>query len=112
MLRASPILLKEFIQAAHRRRTFVLRAALPALLVVMMFPSVADYIEYGIQDWRSLADFTRPLFQTCAWFQLAALALLSFVAPGFPTPGSDHYSNTRCCYHDRNKWPGDHMALL
>ena len=40
---ANPILLKEFIQGAHRSRTYVLRTALPLAAVTVVLASVGAF---------------------------------------------------------------------
>ena len=76
---ANPIILKELIQAAHRRRTFVVRAALPLIGVLLLVPQLITVLEIYGRDWRALADVFRPLFNTCMWLALVALPLLAFV---------------------------------
>jgi len=72
------IIEKELTQATHHRRTWVVRAGLPALAAVLLLPQVYFVLaDYG-QDWRALADMTRPLFETLAWLQFIALPLLAF----------------------------------
>jgi len=75
----NPIILKELVQAAHRPRTYLVRAGLPALamlLVAVQMPSVLR--RYG-NDWRAVAQVSRPIFETCAWLELVTFSLLAFV---------------------------------
>ncbi len=74
----NPIIEKELIQAAHHRRTWVVRAGLPALAAALLLPQVYSLLKGYGQDWRALAELTRPLFLTSAWLQFIALPLLAF----------------------------------
>ncbi len=74
----NPIIEKELIQAAHHRRTWVVRAGLPALAAALLLPQVYSLLTGYGQDWRALAELTRPLFLTLAWLQFIALPLLAF----------------------------------
>ncbi len=76
----NPIILKELIQVAHHRRTFLIRAGLPALTVAVLAPQVISLLGYYGQDWRAIAMVSRPLFETSAWLQFAAFSLLVFSA--------------------------------
>ncbi len=73
------IILKELLQAAHRRRTYALRAALSGLMVVIATPWLAAVLFSGGTDWRAIAQVARPLFSTLAWIQLLALSVLGAV---------------------------------
>ncbi len=76
----NPIILKELIQVAHHRRTFLIRAGLPALTVALLAPQVVSLLgRYG-QDWRAIAMVSRPLFETSAWLQFVAFSGLAFSA--------------------------------
>jgi hypothetical protein len=72
------IVRKELIQAARRRRTYIIRAGLPALAALLLLPQVLVGLgRYG-QDWRAIASLSRPLFMTSAWLQLVVFPLLAF----------------------------------
>lgn len=73
----NPLILKEFIQSAHRRRTYVLRTALPLVAAVILLPQVGAVLAEAGQDWRSIARIARPFFSTCAWMQLIVFLILA-----------------------------------
>jgi len=76
----NPIILKELVQLAHHRRTYAIRAGLPALAMVFLGPQVWSLLERYGQDWRAIAMITRPLFETSAWLQFIAFSALAFGA--------------------------------
>lgn len=74
----NPIFLRELVQAAHRRRTYWIRAGVAAGAVVLLLPQVLSVLaQYG-QDWRALAELGRPLFETSVWLQFIIFPLLAF----------------------------------
>jgi len=79
MLDCGPIILKELMQASRQRRTYVLRALLPALAVVIIAPQITWTLDRYGQDWRAIADVARPIFQTSVWVALIAFSLLAAV---------------------------------
>jgi ABC-type transport system involved in multi-copper enzyme maturation permease subunit len=79
---ANPIVLKELLQAAHRRRTFFLRTALPAAaLFVMAFILLLQYPREGA-TWRDMKGLLAPLFNTVAVAELLAFSFLSAAFAG------------------------------
>ena len=50
MLIDNPIILKELNQAAHRKRTYLVRAGLSAVAAALMAPPVASTLEWHGQD--------------------------------------------------------------
>lgn len=78
LLTPNPIVLKEFLQAARRRRTFLIRAALPAVGLALLLPQLVGGLERYGQDWQATVAVVRPLFTTCAWLGLIGLSLLAF----------------------------------
>jgi len=76
---ANPIILKELIQAAHHRRTYLLRAGFPALVAAILGFQLWDIVPTYGQDWRALAMVSRELFSTLVWVEFVALSLLGFV---------------------------------
>lgn len=74
----NPIIEKELIQATHHRRTWVVRAGLPALTAALLLPQVWSVLSDIGQDWRAIAELSRPLFSTSVWLQFIALPLLAF----------------------------------
>jgi len=75
---SNPIIIKEFIQGAHRPRTFVVRALLPAVVAVMAGLQLATVLAAMGQDWRALARVGRPLFMTVGWGQFIILPLVAY----------------------------------
>jgi len=74
---ARAILIKELLQTANRKRTYVVRAALPVGALVLLAPGIIDTLERIGQDWRAVAALARPMFVTSAWLQLVAFSLLA-----------------------------------
>ena len=74
---SNPIVIKELIQGAHRRRLYLLRAALPAVAILIVAPRVALELTTGPQSWRAVSGIARPIFQTCSWMQLVVFSLLA-----------------------------------
>jgi len=80
MFDSNPIISKELIEAAHRRRTYVLRALVPVVAMLLLVPQLIWVLaRYGGKDWRAIAQVSRPIFTTCAWLQLLALSLIAFM---------------------------------
>jgi len=77
MLDSYPIVLKELIQSAHRRRMYVIRAALPVVALVILTPQVLAALALAGQDWRQIAGIARPLFKTCSWIQFLVFMVLA-----------------------------------
>jgi len=75
-LDSGPIIMKEFMQAARRRRTYVLRALLPTVAIVILVPQLISVLRDG-QDWRSIKDVANPIFQTSVGMQLIVFSLLA-----------------------------------
>jgi len=74
----NPIILKECLQASHRKRTYVLRAAMPLLTVIVALPLVISVMDRWGQDWRAISQIARSIFMPCAWLELIAFSLLAF----------------------------------
>ena len=73
----NPIILKELIQASHRRRLFLLRVALPLGAMIILAPQVIFIaIRYG-GNWRMMKQIAQPLFTTCAWMMFVAFIILA-----------------------------------
>jgi ABC-type transport system involved in multi-copper enzyme maturation permease subunit len=73
---SNPLILKELIQAAHQRRTYALRVALPVAAGLICGTILYEVIEdMGGQDWRTMSQMFRPVFYTVAWMQLLALTV-------------------------------------
>ena len=80
MLFDNAIIGKEFIQAANRRRMYVLRTAVPVAAMAILIPQLHMALRRaGAFDWRSIAQIVRPMFETCAWVQLVGFGLAAFV---------------------------------
>ena len=75
----NPLIRKELIQAANSRKTFVCRAGLPLLVVVIMLPQLYSILSRFGQDWRAIADITRSIFQTVCWIEVIAFPLAAYV---------------------------------
>jgi len=73
----NPIILKELIQSAHRRRTFLVRVALPLVAMGILAPQLIAVIAMSGQDWRALSNVARPMFNTWAWMQLIVFMILA-----------------------------------
>jgi len=73
----NPIILKEFVQAAHRRRTYVLRAVLPLVALAIIGPRVVVVLFESGQDWRAISQVARPIFSTCVWMQMIVFPLMA-----------------------------------
>lgn len=76
---SNPIILKEMVQASRHRRTFLVRAALPTLAVLLTAPEMMRTLRFAGQDWRAIADIGRPFFETCAWIELIAFSVLAYL---------------------------------
>ena len=80
MASMNPLILKELLQAAHRRRTYALRAGVTLLAAVIIgfrlyaYLSVLECIGY---DWRQMADIARPVFEVTVWIQLFVFAFMA-----------------------------------
>ena len=79
MIHNNPIILKEFVQTGHQRRTYLLRAALPAAAAALVAPEVLAILRRVGQDWRAIAQVGRPIFTNTSWLQLIAFSLIAFV---------------------------------
>ncbi len=79
MLRNNPIILKELIQASHRKWTYIFRAGLPLLAAVLILPQIAVALGTHGQDWRAMAGIARPAFITCVWLEMITFSLLAFL---------------------------------
>jgi len=76
VLEGNSILFYELLRASHRRRTWLLRAALPGFAIIWVGPQImAVSISTG-QDWRAVAGIARPAFTFCAWASVALLPLM------------------------------------
>jgi hypothetical protein len=75
---ANPIVLKELVQAARHRRTYLIRAGLPAVAALLLLPQLFFAVSRHGRDWRAVASVSRPLFMTSAWLQLVVFSLLAF----------------------------------
>ena len=82
MFPGSFIILKEFQQAARRRRTYFLRAALPAVALAILIPRIGMVVSRTTLDWRNVAEVCRPVFVTCSWLQLVVFSLLGTLTAG------------------------------
>ena len=74
----NPIIRKELIQAAHDRLTYIVRAAMPAVaLLVMAYVAVPSTMRFGA-DWRAISDIVRPMFNAALWVQFVLLPLMAY----------------------------------
>jgi len=76
----NPLILKELLQAAHRRRTYALRAGLTLVAAVVVGFRLYVYfanLERVGYDWRGMADIARPVFEITVWIQLFAFAFMA-----------------------------------
>ncbi|MFH0964274.1 MAG: hypothetical protein V2A58_09710 [Planctomycetota bacterium] len=76
---SNPIILKEFLQASHRRRTYILRTLIPLVAILILWPQIMITLGLYGQDWRAIQRIGRSLFVTCSWVELIAFSLLAFV---------------------------------
>ncbi len=76
----NPLILKELLQAAHRRRTYALRAGLTLVAAVIIGFRLYAYLSaaqgFGY-DWRRMADIARPVFEVTVWIQLFAFGFMA-----------------------------------
>ena len=75
----NPIILKELLEAAHRKRTYLVRAGLPAFGAAILLPQLIAVMEYAPNDWRAVSNIARPLFATTMWLEFGAFSLLALV---------------------------------
>ena len=78
MIATNPIILKELLQAARRKWTFTLRAALPLVAILLLAPQLINVLERSGQDWRVISRLAKSIFLTMAWLQLIAFSLMAF----------------------------------
>ena len=79
MALSNPIILKELLQAAHRRRTYILRTVLPVIAILFLWPQISMSLSNFGQDWRAIQRIGRGVFFTLAWVELIAFSILAFV---------------------------------
>jgi len=75
----NPIILKELLEAAHRKRTYLVRAGLPAFGAAILLPQLIAVMEYAPNDWRAVSNIARPLFVTTMWLEFGAFSVLALV---------------------------------
>ena len=75
----NPLVLKEMIQAARHRRTYVVRALLPALAMLLPIPGILVRMRFVGQDWRMIAETGKAFFESCVRLELLAFSLLAFL---------------------------------
>lgn len=78
MLELNPILFRELIRAARRPQLYVLRAALPAAVILWVAPKLLVVLAQAGRDWRSVAAVARPAFVLCGWVGIVVLPLLTW----------------------------------
>ena len=74
----NPLIAKELIQAAHRKRNYAARVAIPLAAILISAPQVLDVLRRIGEDWRSIAQVARPIFETCSWVQLIGFSIAAF----------------------------------
>ena len=77
MILDHPLIIKELIQASHKRHMYWLRTSLPAIATIVLVFAVGAVLVRSHGDWRSIAGAARPLFVTCAWMQLIVFSLMA-----------------------------------
>ena len=84
-MRINVIVSKELLQDSRRPMGYVLRIGLPALAIVILAPRLVAIVRVAGQDWRAIANATRPFFMTVAWLGMIALSgfAVLFVAASF-----------------------------
>ena len=75
----NPIIRKELLETAHRRRTYLVRAGLPAFGAAILLPQLIEVLEYAPRDWRAVSNIARPLFVTTMWLEFGAFSVLALV---------------------------------
>ena len=75
MLLSNPIILKELIQGGHRKRTYLIRMALPAVAAAVLGFQLYTAFQFQEMNWRSVSEIARPIFVTCSWIQMIAFPL-------------------------------------
>lgn len=65
---------KELLQHSRRPMGHVLRAGLPMLAIAILVPRLVAILRTMGQDWRAIANATRPFFLTIAWLGMIALS--------------------------------------
>jgi len=73
----NPIVIKELIQGAHRKRTYLLRMALPAVAAVVLAFYVFVGLQFSPMNWRAISKIARPIFVTCSWIQMITFPLMA-----------------------------------
>ena len=77
MIANYPILMKEFIQSSHRRRTYILRTLLPVAACILLGIRLTIVLAMSGQDWRAIALSAKPLFLTSMWMMLVLFPTLA-----------------------------------
>jgi len=72
---SNPLIIKELIQAAHSRRNYLVRTALPLAAMLLITPQILATLSLWGQDWRAVARVARSIFETCAWIQLIGFSI-------------------------------------
>jgi hypothetical protein len=76
------LILRELMQGARKRRTFVLRTVLPAVALIIVFPQVLAVLASAAGSWRDLKAVALPVFKTCSWLELITFPLLALLYAG------------------------------
>ena len=79
----NPIIRKELLETAHRRRTYLVRAGLPMFGAAILLPQLIHVLRYAPRDWRTVSNIARPLFVTTMWLEFGAFSLLSKLTTTF-----------------------------
>ena len=61
MASGNAIIVKEFVQASHRRRTYWVRAGIPIAGILVVLPQIVMRIAMGGTDWRVMAELARHM---------------------------------------------------
>ena len=82
MLLSNPIIIKELIQGAHRKRTYLLRVALPAMAAMILGFQIYvalqfSALQFETLNWRTVSSIARPIFVTCSWIQMITFPLMA-----------------------------------
>jgi len=77
MIGTNALVLKELIQGAHRKHTYVVRTLMPLVATWILVPQVLVVIASYGNDWRAIAGLSRPAFLACAWIQVVMFPMLA-----------------------------------